>query len=131
MIGDAPFWPPLSMVIPAIRFRPGPAAPRLLSPLTAIRYACVLYSVEENAMLSHRRELRLVKARALVVWALRALPRKAVSYPKIGCALGGRDHSTIINLHRMATRLRLEDAFFARCCQALQVLFEEAHDAGC
>ena len=109
-----------------------PEQPRILSPLTAIRLAAALCSVEENGILSHRRAERLVDARALVVWMLRAIPSSPMSYPKIGRALGGRDHSTIIELHRRAIRLRLADETFSRCCDALLTYFKQMEKAhGC
>lgn len=99
--------------------------PRLIvSALTAIRLAAVLYGAEENALLSPRREERLVRARALAVWVLRSVPSVPVSYPKIGRALGDRHHTTIINLHVMAIGLRLEDETFARCCTAITEYFK-------
>lgn len=97
---------------------------RIVSPLTAIRLAAALYSVEENGLLSPRRAPVLVKARALVTWVLRTIPSVPMSYPKIGRALGDRHHTTIIDLHLMAIRLRLEDETFARCCTAITNYFE-------
>lgn len=102
-----------------------PEQPRLISPLTAIRIAAALYSVEENDLLSHRRWERFVDARALVVWTLRVIPSEPMSYPKIGRVLGGRDHTTIIDLHRRAIRLRLADETFDRCCDAILMYFKK------
>lgn len=106
-----------------------PEQPRVLSPFTAIRLAAALYSVEENELVSHRRAERLVDARALVTWMLRTIPSTPMSYPKIGRALGGRDHTTIIELHRRAIRLRLADETFSRCCDALLHYFKQMEKA--
>lgn len=62
------------------------------------------------------RKAELVEARALFVWIVRH-SRPRVSYPVIGRWLGGRDHSTIINLHMKAIRLRLDDADFELMCE--------------
>lgn len=121
MIGGQPFW----------RTQPEPAPvqsasaqqPGWISPSAVIRIAAALYDIEENELLSRRRNPRFEAARALVAWSLRAIPAQPMSYPAIGRAMDGRDHSTIINLHRNAIRLRLTDLFFGRCCAALRMHF--------
>lgn len=74
-------------------------------------------------LISHRRPPHLVDARALAVWAMRALCDRP-SYPSIGKSLGGRDHSTIINLHERAIYLRLKSAKFAGACVDVTRAFE-------
>jgi len=104
--------------------------PRLIvGPFTVIRVVAALYSIEETALLSPRREHLLVEARALATWVLRDVPSEPMSYPKIGRVLGDRHHSTIINLHLMAIRLRLEDPAFARRCSAIAEYFKHQEAA--
>lgn len=107
--------------------------PRLVvGPFTAIRIVAALYGIEENALLSPRRAPLLVEARALVTWVLRTVPSEPLSYPKIGRALGDRHHTTIINLHLMAIRLRLDDTVFACRCDAIATYFKHMESAhGC
>jgi chromosomal replication initiation ATPase DnaA len=67
-----------------------------------------------------RRPERTVTAvsevRELVVWVLReAVPHPVPSFPVIGLALGGRDHSTIISAYRKAVaRVDADPALRAR-----------------
>lgn len=117
MIGGAPFWRDIDVPrVPRPPLHLQPVDPDYGRAACAVWFVCLLWDVEQNDMFSHRRAERLVHARALVVWMLRTDPAGAVSYPKIGRALGNRDHTTIINLHRMAIRLRLESAQFAQAC---------------
>lgn len=95
-----------------------------IGPFTVIRIVAALYSIEETALISPRRAPLLVEARALVTWVLRAVPSEPVSYPKIGRALGDRHHTTIMHLHLIAIRLRLEDRAFARRCDAIDQYFK-------
>jgi chromosomal replication initiator protein len=85
------------------------------------------FGVPSSELISHRHLHRLAPARAFAVWMLRALGTPA-SYPEIGKALGGRDHSSIINLHRKAIRLRLEDRAFAEACDHLSIRFNELRE---
>lgn len=96
----------------------------IVGPFTVVRIVAALYSIEENALLSHRRAPLLVEARALATWVMRTVPTDPMSYPKIGRALGDRHHTSIINLHLMAIRLRLEDKVFARRCAAIAEYFQ-------
>ncbi|RIV82975.1 hypothetical protein D2V17_14330 [Aurantiacibacter xanthus] len=82
---------------------------------STIALVCEAYGIDEHELLSYRRKAILVHSRALAVWLLRTC-EPAFSYPTIGRHLGGRHHTTIINLHRMAIRLRLEDLQFAALC---------------
>jgi chromosomal replication initiation ATPase DnaA len=72
--------------------------PKLCAPV--INEAARVMGVEPAALLVPDRRQPLVRARALVVWLLRALPSRPMSYPAIGRVLGGLDHSTVINLHK-------------------------------
>lgn len=122
MIGGQPFWRDIDVApVPRAPVREEPVDPDYVAAATAIWFVCALWDVDQNALFSRRRADRLVQARALVTWILRTDPAGAISYPKIGRALGGRDHSAIINLHRMAIRLRLEGGEFARTCTAINM----------
>lgn len=66
---------------------------------------------------------QFVEARALAVWAMRSLCGLP-SYPRIGRALGGRNHDTTINLHEKAIYLRLRSARFSGACVAITRQFE-------
>lgn len=99
-----------------------------VGPFTVIRIVAALYAIEETALLSPRRAPLLVEARALVIWVLRTVPTEPTSYPKIGRALGDRHHTTIMHLHLMAIRLRLEDRAFARRCDAIDQYFKLTED---
>jgi chromosomal replication initiation ATPase DnaA len=104
--------------------------PRLVvGPFTAIRIVAALYSIEENALLSRRRDPLLVEARALVAWVLRTVPTQPMSYPKIARALNKQHHTSAIHLHLMAIKLRLEDEIFARRCTALETYFKQMEKA--
>lgn len=110
------------------RPRPAPSIPADV----AIAVAAHAFGLRVHDLRSHHRTPRLVQARALAVWAMRSLGQPR-SYPKIGAALQ-RDHSTIINLHAMAIRLRLSDEAFGLACEALAGRFylnREHHYAAC
>ena len=88
--------------------------PKLHAPV--INEAARVLGVEPAALLVHDRRQPLVRARALVVWLLRALPSRPMSYPAIGRVLGGLNHQTVIKLHRKAIYLRLRDREFGAAC---------------
>jgi chromosomal replication initiation ATPase DnaA len=95
----------------------------------AFATAMAVYGVSAAEMRSAVREDDVIKARGLVVWALRSIG-EPVSYPVIGRMLGGRDHSTIIHAHRKAITLRLADSRFALACRAIEIAWEtEIQDA--
>lgn len=82
----------------------------------AMGMACRLYGITPLELVAHRREPNLIQARALAIWAMRQ--DGAHSYPAIGRTLE-RDHSSIINLHRKAERLRQSDPAFRRNCASV------------
>lgn len=86
----------------------------------AIAAAEAVYGVTPPELRGVGRQQHTVKGRALVAWALRSLG-ETVSYPVIGRMLGGRDHTTIMNLHRKAIALRLIDQEFALACRAMEI----------
>lgn len=92
----------------------------------AARVATAQFRVSLRELKGPFRSQALADARSLVVWALRALG-PGMSYPAIGLLLGGRDHSTVMNSHKRALRLRLENPIFAAACAtvAFQLRNEE------
>ena len=62
-----------------------------------------------------------VRARQAVCWAIRRHYGETWSYPMIGRALGGRDHSTVIHAVRQAEIRRERDSDFAALCDILLV----------
>lgn len=127
------------MTLPALRLRPRAVQPSLgaqdpCPPATRallhviLPVAAHLFSVTVVDLISKRRRQRLVWARAFVVWALRSQDRP-LSYPMIGELLGGRDHTSAINLHEKAVWLRLHSAEFAAACAWLSAAFAHLKEA--
>jgi len=101
------------------RFRP-----RLVTPhAPVIELAAKALGVDPEAVLARDKSQPLVRARALVVWLLRALPSRPMSYPAIGGVLGGLNHQTVIKLHRKAIYLRLRDREFRAACRSFLARF--------
>lgn len=98
------------------------AKPRI-NPGTALSAAAQLYGTTPDALLGRGRDAELLEARALAVWALRNLGGRW-SYPAIGRALGGRDHSTIQSIHRHARALIERSPRFRGACHDIQRRFE-------
>ncbi len=98
-----------------------PAGPGL-DPAIVVSIAQAEFGVLRSDILSRRRRDDYVEARAFVAWALRSLGRP-MSYPAIGRELAGRDHTTIINLHRKAIALRLTRPAFKGACDRLAFRF--------
>lgn len=68
-----------------------------------------------------RRSRPIVYGRYAVTWIARKTTRK--SYPQIARAMGGRDHSTILNQLRRAEALREVDPAFRRLTDRLAAEF--------
>lgn len=81
------------------------------------------FSVRRADLVSKRRQTMVVIARSFVVWAMRNLgePR---DYEDIGKILGGRDRSSMINLHQKALAQRLLDREFAAICTRMRSRYE-------
>ena len=94
----------------------------------ALAIAQAEFGVSRDELVSHRRCDTLVRARAFAVWVLRSLG-VPMSYPRIGRAIGGRDHTTIINLHLKAVTLRLTDPAFRGACQRIEERFSAMGEA--
>ncbi len=72
-------------------------------------------------IVGRRRRKALVRGRAAVSWIAREATLR--SLPQIGRAMGGRDHSTIINQLRRAEDLRAADPAFRRLTERLAAEF--------
>ena len=90
----------------------------------ALSFTLAQRGVTEEELFSHRRGDNLVEARALFVRSIKTF-RKLTAYQKIGDWLGGRDHTTIMNLHQKAVLLRLSDPAFSQQCHEFAVQFAE------
>lgn len=85
--------------------------------LPVVSMAADALGLDAGELLLRRREQRLVRGRALIVWLLRTLPSRPMSYPNIGQVLGGLDHHSVIHLHQKAIYLRLRDHAFGNACK--------------
>lgn len=93
-----------------------------LNPGSAIAFAADCFGLSIEQLLSDAKQAQLVDARALAVWGLRTAGA-GWSYPMIGRAMGGRDHTTIMNLKRRADRLITQSPRFAGACEDLRAHF--------
>lgn len=119
MIGGEPFWRDAASL-------PQPVAPVAAAPvpvLPVIGMAARALAMSPDDILSRRRHRPIVRGRALVAWALRALPPRPVSYPVIGRVLGGIHHTHARDLHLNAIYLRMRDPVFRGACEALMRRF--------
>ena len=105
------------------------AQPRIEAEV-AIVLAARTFDAAPADMLTRRRSTKLVHARAFAVWMLRSFGRPQRSYPEIGRELGGREHSTIMNLHRMAIRLRMTEPGFGAACTGVAEHYAEMMESG-
>lgn len=94
---------------------PAPVEPRRwIGREDALQLAAEAYGLSTIDLISHRRQRELVHARALFVWACFRFGLSP-NYSQLGRFLGGRDHTTIINLREKAEQLLAEHgAFTAR-----------------
>ena len=99
----------------------------------ALGFAEQAFDMDQDQLLARCQLGRHVEARSFIVWALRTLAAKPLSYARIGKLLGGYDHSTMVHLHQKALNLRLRDTDFSRHCAAfiaqLDLAKETAHEA--
>lgn len=87
-----------------------------------VRHAATMAEIGEAAILGRARQQRLVRLRHAVVWVAQRQAEAGdfvLSLPQIGSALGGRDHSTIINSRDRAAALIERDPEFAWLCERL------------
>jgi hypothetical protein len=105
--------PPLSydeLVALANPARPGdPVAmpPKATTVRVIITYVMRTYSISRGDLLSDRRKHSFVWPRHVTAFLLNHFT--ALSLPRIGRALGGRDHTTILHAHRNVKRKMDED----------------------
>ena len=65
--------------------------------MQVVGYAAAIFNLKRDDITGHRQFHVFVEARCVVVVILR---ERQFSYPQIGRTLGGRDHSTIVNLYQ-------------------------------
>lgn len=83
----------------------------------AEQFACAEMDVSVQALVSKRRHVHLVHARALYVWIVIEFGPSWLSYPIIGHWLGDRHHTTIMHLAKdIGPRLLERDRHFAELC---------------
>jgi chromosomal replication initiator protein len=79
------------------------------------------YGIKLLMLIGPNRHTVATRPRMVAMWLGRRLTR--MSYPEIGAALGGRDHSTVISGCRKIERLLATDAeLFARVASILEAL---------
>ncbi len=117
--GSQAFWrgkeselAPVAQICPCCA-RPMPLRGSVLD--QAYEVAEAVFGTSRAAIMSSSRTARISDARALVVWAVRTIDGR-LSYDAIGRIMGGRHHSSIINLHQKAISLRVRNVQFANAC---------------
>ncbi|MGB7991015.1 MAG: chromosomal replication initiator protein DnaA [Candidatus Methylophosphatis roskildensis] len=65
------------------------------------------YKIKVAEMYSKKRTRAIARPRQVAMWLAKELT--PVSYPAIGDAFGGRDHTTVLHAYRTITQLRLGD----------------------
>jgi chromosomal replication initiation ATPase DnaA len=72
------------------------------------KVVCHEFNIRKLDLLAHRRTRDVAVPRHIVVWIARK--HTLLSFPQIGKALGGRDHTTSLNSYRVIERNRAVDA---------------------
>lgn len=101
--------PQLACLVPAW-YRPPYHLPQ------TVRAAAEVFSCSVPELLGQDRFAGLVRARWAVMLAMRA---RGLSVMRIGAALGGRDHTTILHGLKKGAALRANDPAFASKCAAV------------
>ncbi len=97
------------------------------SPSGVMAFAAEFYDISMVELCGQRRDQHAVEARALAAWGLRRAGTPW-SLTAIGRAMGGRDHTTIINLVRRADHFREASPRFAGACADLKARFHLAEE---
>lgn len=97
-----------------------PLKPIRLPMREIIELAEQYFGVSANDILSPRKEARIVEARSIAMYACREL--LPVSYPQIGRAFGGRDHTTAMHACKQVTQEILLDPDFSARVEAFLVV---------
>lgn len=87
-----------------------------------IACAAVAYDVPPESLRARDRHQLVAEARGVACWLLRVI--KGLSYPEIGRALGGRDHTTAMASIRKVLRRRKDELLFREFTDALRIATE-------
>jgi hypothetical protein len=90
------------------------------------KVVCNTYGVRLEAMLSARRDAKIVRPRMIAVYLAKKLTNK--SLPELGARFGGRDHTTILHSVRKITAERLVNADLDRELTELELLLKRPHN---
>lgn len=119
---DGAAWPPEIDAIERLLAQPVETIHQSLGPVGRLsQIAEDLWGLPRGAVASKVRTRTEVRARQAVCWAIKRYYGDAISFPIIGRALGGRDHSTVIHAIRTADEVRARDADYAAFCDLLLV----------
>jgi chromosomal replication initiator protein len=83
-----------------------------------------MFRVSERILLGRRRDREAARPRMVAMYLMRKLC--GASYPQIGMALGGRDHSTVMSAVRRVESLIKVDVRLSGTVDKLRKLLEEA-----
>jgi len=67
------------------------------------RAVCSRFGIDQNDMISPRRQVAVVRPRQIAMYLAKTLTPK--SYPEIGRRFGGRDHTTVLHARRKIEEL--------------------------
>lgn len=98
-----------------------PIPPQSARIAAILESAALLFKVSRPEILGESRARQTVKARAAVAWV--ASKTAGYSSPRIGRELGGRDHSTILNLFKRADHWRAQDDDYRETIDTLRAWF--------
>ena len=93
----------------------------------AMRFVLDEFGITLDDLLSSSRRKELAEARSLFVWIIRSY-RPSVSYQTIGSWIGIRHHTSVIEAHARAVRLRLSNADFDDACERFAALYRSTGD---
>lgn len=106
---------------------PKPTLPRLNALDELIESVAAVYGVAHADIVGRQRTKSIAEARMLVALLGKRCTR--LSYPELGQALGGRDHTTVMALVKSAERHRARDVWFAATATELLERFGAEEEA--
>ncbi|MGK7907072.1 MAG: chromosomal replication initiator protein DnaA [Synechococcus sp.] len=94
-----------------------PTQSREVTPSVIVEVVCEEYKVSEEDLLSNSRKREISQARQVAMFLMRSYTK--LSLPKIGEALGGKDHTTVLYSCEKVTQMQQKDPQVARQIQQL------------